>query len=68
MSHIIRKPAFAYAKIKDADQATAQLISDFVFAIQSLYFSTCARLYSPVCVGYKLSETMKTGFLMTRVI
>ena len=51
MSHIIRKPAFAYAKIKDADQATAQLISDFVFAVYTipLLFNMCQAVQSGLC-------------------
>ena len=43
MSHVVRKPVFAYAKTKAqiSFAVTAKLISDFVFATQmvhSLYF------------------------------
>ena len=64
MSLIVRKPDFAYAKLKTqiSFAVTAKLISAFVFAIrivQSLYYlnptfqssSHLLWLYSPVCVG-----------------
>ena len=64
MSLVVRKPDFAYAKLKTqiSFAVTAKLISAFVFAIrivQSLYYvnpifqssSHLLWLYSPVCVG-----------------
>ena len=63
MSHVMRKPFFAYAKTKTqiSCAVTSQLISAFVFAIrlvQALFYlnpkfqasSYLLRLYSPVCV------------------
>ena len=64
VSHIVRKPAFAYAKTKTqiSFAATAKLISAFVFAtqkVQPLFFlnpkfqaSSCLLwLHSPICVA-----------------
>ena len=81
MSRTMRKPAFLHMRKqrnREADQrlrVTAKLISAFVFAtriVQSLYFlnpkfQASSVAEQPGLCGTR-SNTLKTGFLTTRLI
>ena len=75
MSLVIRKPAFCICENKDADQFRGDREADhaFVFAtriVQLLYFLNTkfqASSHQPGLCG-TWSETLKTGFLTTRLI